>query len=544
MIIPMGDLPAHNAARLGGNRLALQHDQESVSWGELEARATRRAWALRDATERRLGPLPNLRWPTKSLYGLGALGSAVKSQLAGLVLLFYNQLVGLDASSVGLAMLVALLVDAFWDPVVGQLSDNTRGRLGRRHPYIYAAAVPSLLFFVAIFAPPHGWGRPALLLYFLFVTLGSRLCDSLIEVPSAALLPELSHDYDERTSLSSWRYVYRGVIGPALAAFLAFGLFLRGTPAQPYGQLNPAGYAPYAWTVATITLVAVLASALATQRFVPHMYRPERRAPDLRAMLGEIAIAVSNRNFAAIAGFALLIGVVTGVAGGLASYMSTFFWELPSSALLQLGLAAIPAALVGVIAASPVARRLDKKRASLITMLLSVICSLAPIGFRLLGMMPPNSSPWVLRILIAAMFLSTLLFTIGAVIISSMIADVVEEVEVKTQRRSEGVLYAADTLLLKLTTSFSVAIPGVLLDYVGFPKGAKPGHVSTAVLNHLALIYLPLIAGLCLAAISMLLFYQIDRGRHAQNLSRVAQARTLAEEETDPEPEPVSAPAE
>jgi|HubBroStandDraft_3_1064219.scaffolds.fasta_scaffold144232_1 GPH family glycoside/pentoside/hexuronide:cation symporter len=213
-------------------------------------------------TEKGRGPLPRLEWPTKSLYGLGALGSAVKSQLAGLVLLFYNQLVGLDASSVGLVMLIALLVDAFWDPVVGQLSDNTRSRLGRRHPYIYAAAVPSLLFFVATFAPPHGWAASALLLYFLVVTLGSRLCDSLVEIPAAALLPELSRDYDERTGLSSWRYVYRGVIGPALAAFLAFGVFLRGTPTQPYGQLNPVGYAPYALTVGAITLVAVLASAL------------------------------------------------------------------------------------------------------------------------------------------------------------------------------------------------------------------------------------------------------------------------------------------
>ena len=97
---------------------------------------------------------PRLGWPTKALYGLGSLSTSIKMQLMGLVLLFYNQLVDLDAAAVSLALFIALLIDALWDPVVGQFSDNTRTRLGRRHPYIYAAALPASLGFAAIFMPP------------------------------------------------------------------------------------------------------------------------------------------------------------------------------------------------------------------------------------------------------------------------------------------------------------------------------------------------------------------------------------------------------
>jgi glycoside/pentoside/hexuronide:cation symporter, GPH family len=100
---------------------------------------------------------PRLSLTVKALYGLGALGTASKMQLFGLVLLFYTQLVGVDPRLVSLALAIALFVDAFWDPIVGQISDNTRSRLGRRHPYIYGAAIPAAICFALIFMPPLGW---------------------------------------------------------------------------------------------------------------------------------------------------------------------------------------------------------------------------------------------------------------------------------------------------------------------------------------------------------------------------------------------------
>jgi glycoside/pentoside/hexuronide:cation symporter, GPH family len=476
---------------------------------------------------------PRLGWPTKALYGAGAVGTSVKMQLMGLALLFYNQLVGLDAAAVSLALFIALFIDAFWDPIVGQCSDRTRTRLGRRHPYIYAAAVPASLAFAAIFMPPLGWSDDALFAYLLVVVVASRMFDSLIEIPGSALLPELSSDYDERTSLGSWRFFFLSVVGRPLATTLAFGVFLKATRHQRFGQLNIAGYEPYALTVAAIAVVAVVGSALATQRFVPFMHRP-RKTPGFAAMARAFAAAVSNRNFVALALSSFIFGIAVGIGGGLQTYFYTYFWELPSPALFQLGLWLIPGTLIGVFAAPYLARTLGKKPACLIVFFGGIFATTVPIGLRLLGVLPPNSSPWVLRILILDQMTIGLLSTTGFVIVTSMLADVVEAVQVRTGERSEGVLFAADSLLRKVTQSFAVALPGLLLNVVRFPRHAQPGHVDQGVLIHLAQIYLPLVTVLYLCSTSVLMLYRIDRRSHEADLAKIAEAALLSES-TDPE---------
>ena len=485
--------------------------------------------------------MPRLGWPTKALYGLSAFGSTIKGGLSGLTLFFYTQLIGLDAPLVSLALAISLFIDAFWDPIVGQISDNTKTRLGRRHPFIYAAALPASLFFAAIYMPPLGWPDQGIFFWLLGTVILSRLFESLIEIPNAALLPELSRNYDERTSLGSWRYLFLAVVGRAASVLLTFGVFLRETKTEKFGQMNQAGYAPLAITIAAIALVSILISALSTQRFTPYMHQPARRRASFRDMAREFSGALGNRNFASLAISGFIFGIAVGITGGLMTYFMTYYWELPSSSLRALGLWAIPGGLAGVVLAPYWARWLGKKRGCLIVFFLSIASTTVPIGLRLLGWMPPNSSPWVLRILIIDSIATGLLSITGFVIVTAMLADVVEEVQVKTGQRSEGVLFAADSLLRKVTTSFATIWPGLIIGYIGFPKFAKPGHVDPDILRHLAIIYLPTVTFLYLCSTSCILFYRIDRKRHEDNLERIAQAAELATE-TDPELNPHLAP--
>jgi Na+/melibiose symporter-like transporter len=488
---------------------------------------------------------PKLGVTTQALYGLGFLGTSAKMQLAALTLFFYNQLVGLDAPVVSFAIFVALFVDAFWDPIVGQLSDNTRTRLGRRHPYIYAAALPAAACFALIFRPPLGWSDDSLFLYLLVLVIASRMFESLHEIPNAALLPELSNQYDERTVLGSWRFLFASVVGRALAAVLGYGVFLAGSKAQRFGQMNEAGYAPYALTIGLIALVTVVASALATQRFTPFMHQPQRRRRTMGEMAREIAVALSNRNFVALALSFLIFGVALGFVIGLLTYFYTYFWELDSRALLQLRLWEIPGGLVGVFLAPLAAKRMGKKRACLTVFFMAIFCTTVPLTLRLVGVMPPNASPWVLRILIIDTAATGALSTLGFVIVTSMLADVVEEVQLKTQQRSEGLLFAADSFVRKITTSFTALLPGLLLAFVHFPRQAQPGHVPQPVLNHLALIYLPIVTTLFLCSTSALLLYRIDRRQHEEHLVRLNEAAALAEagdDQINPHLEPTVSP--
>lgn len=495
-----------------------------------------------------VGERPRLGWPTKALYGLSYLGTATRQAVLGSVLFFYSRVLQMDPAAVSFAILIALLIDAFWDPIVGQWSDNTRTRLGRRHPFIYAAILPAAVCIALIFMPPAQWSDAAIFGYLLATLIAARLLESMIEIPVASLLPELSHNYDQRTSLASWRFLYLTVVGRALSTVLAYGVFLRGTKAHPFGQLNAAGYLPYAITVAAISVVVTLISALSTQRFVPYIHQPPRARAGFGEMANAFLAAAGNRNFLALALSSFIFGISVGITGGLLLYFLTDFWGLPSAALLQLGLWGIPGALFGVVVAPYWSRMWGKKRGCLIVFFMAIFSTTVPIGLRLLGLMPPNSSPWVLIILILDSIATGLLSTMGFIIVTAMLADVVEAVQVKTGRRSEGVLFAADSLLRKITTSFAAVIPGLMLHYVRYPMGAKPGQVDPDILRHLAIIYLPLVTGLYLCSTSMLFLYRIDRKQHEDNLQSIAAAAAFDEEsDTDVnphlEPEIVTGPA-
>jgi Na+/melibiose symporter-like transporter len=117
----------------------------------------------------------------------------------------------------------------------------------------------------------------------------------------------------------------------------------------------------------------------------------------------------------------------------------------------------------------------------------------------------------------------------GFIIVSSMIADIVEEIELTTGQRSEGLLFAADTFLQKVTTGVAAGIPGWMLLRVGLPVGAHPKTVDPHIMIHLAELYLPVVTVLMLCSTTCIAFYRIDRSKHQENLRRIADAAAIAE---------------
>ena len=111
---------------------------------------------------------PPLSLTTKLLYGLGAAANTIKQRgISTFLLLFYNQVVGLPPAMVSGAIAIALIFDAFVDPMVGQVSDNFKSKWGRRHPFMYTAALPVAVGFFLIWNPPMGWEKEALFIYML-----------------------------------------------------------------------------------------------------------------------------------------------------------------------------------------------------------------------------------------------------------------------------------------------------------------------------------------------------------------------------------------
>jgi Na+/melibiose symporter-like transporter len=121
--------------------------------------------------------------------------------------------------------------------------------------------------------------------------------------------------------------------------------------------------------------------------------------------------------------------------------------------------------------------------------------------------------------------------TIGASIpVTAMIADVVEDSEIKTGRRNEGLFFAGNSFLAKAVTGLGLFASGLLLWLAGFPTGAIPGKVDPAIVHHFAFVYLVTITVIYGIGIVVLSFFPITRETHQKNLKTLAAEMAQAAE--------------
>lgn len=125
--------------------------------------------------------------------------------------------------------------------MTGSFTDSLRSRFGRRHGFMYAAALPMALTFYSVFNPPAGLDESGLLAWMLLWVVLARAAMTLYHVPHLALGAELSEDYDERTRIVAYRNFF-GFVGAATLFAVAYGVFMQPTPEFESGQLNPAAY--------------------------------------------------------------------------------------------------------------------------------------------------------------------------------------------------------------------------------------------------------------------------------------------------------------
>jgi Na+/melibiose symporter-like transporter len=495
------------------------------------------------ADEAASGPaVEKLSLKVKFLYGAGAIEYGARIFVMGLLLFYYNQIVGLPAAMVSLALSVSLLIDAFWDPMIGHVSDNLRTRLGRRHMLMYLAIVPFFVFFVLLFRPPEAlthWQTFAWLLTFLLLT---RFSVSLFEVPAAALGPELAPDYHDRTVMMGVRYALL-IGGGAVATSLGYFWFFRPTPLYPHGQLNPEAWGPLTLAVGVMMLVAMLICTVGTHHRIARLHQPPVRRASLKRTLGDVAATLKNWNVGVVVVAAMISGMAAGVYSGLGLYLATYFWGLPAQQVGVLEMARLVGAILAAFVAPPLSRRFGKKRTCMGLFFAAVTLNSAPYALALAGFFPEKGSAELLPLLIGFRFFGDTLTAGGYVVVTSMIADVTDDALAKTGRRSEGLLMSADSFLQQVTTAMSAMLPGLILALVNFPDRPAPGAVTDQMARELVMIYLPVTIAISTLSIATWGFFRIDQKTHERNLktAREAMARVEAASESG-EPPAVGAP--
>lgn len=483
------------------------------------------AAAVVAATALRPSDPPRVGLHTKLVYGVGATAFGVKDNGFGFfLLLFYNQVMGLPAEWVSLALMIALVVDSVIDPVIGHVSDRWRSRWGRRHPFMYVAAVPAALFYVLLWNPP-ALSQEGLLIFIVVTTVVVRTFIALYEIPSAALVAELTSDYNQRTSFFGWRFLFAWGGGLGMT-FLAYQVFLRPDAAHPVGQLNPIGYAHYGMAAGALMLVTILASAVGTHRYIRLLKPPPLAGKfSLAKDLREAAVSLSHPSFLALLIGALIGSVATGLAGGLQIYFMTYLWGLNSDQLSLLLLASVIGVPAALISTSALSNWLGKKRSAMVALSVAMAATFGPLALRWTDVFPHPGSSALLPALFTTTAVSVAFAVMFGMLIASMLMDVVEDSELTTGRRSEGLFLAANTFVNKCVSGVGIFAAGLVLKLVDFPAHAKPGEVSELILQKLVFTYVPIQAALCVLVVLSLAGYRITHAVHEDNVRRLAERR-------------------
>ncbi len=456
---------------------------------------------------------------TKIYYGFGAVANGAKSNGFNYLLLFYySQVIGLRADLVSLGILIALIFDAISDPLVGYISDKFHSPLGRRHPFMYAAGLPVAVAYYFMWAPP-AWDQQSLFLYFVCMAVLIRTLITFYEIPATALVAELTDDYDERTEMMSFRFFF-GWWGGLTMAVMNYLVFL---PESKGGLEYVEGWTNYGLTASIVIFVSIYVSTLGTHRHIPNLKKPPAKTPfSFEKTKIELKETLSNRSFFALFLAALLMAIAAGVSTSLSIYFSRHFWELTSTQIGYLNLPYFFSAFVALMLAPRVSRWFGKKRGGMTILSAAFILAPVPFVLRILGWFPENGTSELFWSLFVFNAVEVTLIIMASSLIAAMIADVVEQSELKTGRRSEGIFFAANSFAQKAVNGLGVVVAGQILAIVEFPTQAGLGEVPTETVYELTYLYIPIVFFFYLIAMIVLSLYSISREDHADNLRQLS----------------------
>ncbi|MGE6699369.1 MFS transporter [Hyphomonas sp. NPDC076900] len=459
---------------------------------------------------------------TRLSFGIGGAADGIKNNGFDYALLFfYSNIMGVDAGLVGVALLIALIIDAVSDPVVGYWSDNMRTRFGRRHPFMYAALIPTAITYFLTWNPPEGMTGNDLFPWLVATTILVRISFTFYDVPSSALSAELTSDYDERTSLMSLRYFF-GWFGGLTIQILLFRFLLVPTEEIPVGVFNIDGWKTYGTIAAVCIFTAVAICALGTHSHIPRLKAaPPARNLTLGKIFGEIFETISNPSFRALF-LATLCGLIaTGISATLNQYINTIFWEFDNTQIANLTMGVYISAVLALIIAPMVGKTFGKKRGAMTIGALAFAIAPLPVFLRLFGLLPPNGSPELFLIIISITIFDLSLIIATQMLLASMVADIVEDSELQTGRRSEGIFFAGISFIRKLSQGAGVITASMVLAVAGLSQG---GGVEAATPESIRMLGWGYGISLLTAWTLMLIcisFYRISRESHADNLEKL-----------------------
>ncbi|MDK2981603.1 MAG: glycoside/pentoside/hexuronide:cation symporter, family [Chloroflexota bacterium] len=393
---------------------------------------------------------------TKIVYGFGDLGFSLTTTIIGAYFLFFlTDVVGIQPAVAGIAILVGRTWDYLNDPLIGHLSDRTRSRWGRRRPFLLFGALPFALAFMLMWYRPALDSQAALVVYYSLAYVLFDAAATFVYMPYYALTPELTDDYDERTSLTSYRMFF-SIFGSLLAFTVPMMIVGNFTPEAAARVLR---MAVIFGGISAVPLWLVFFNTREKEAFV------SQEKPKLIASL---KAAFKNRPFV----FGAVIYLLTWICMDILQTTLLFFikYVLGMEGQSELLMALI---FVTAIAALPfwefVSRKMNKRLAYAFGIGFWAVTQVILIT---VGPSVPVSLVYFLCVMAG--------IGVGAahVLPWAIIPDAIEWDEYQTGERHEGIFYSLITLMQKVASSIAIPLVGVLLEVTHYQPNSATQPVS------------------------------------------------------------------
>ncbi len=446
----------------------------------------------------------------KILYGSGDWGlSSIGMMRSIFYALYLTDVVGIEPRLASIGALVGIVWDAINDPLIGMISDRMQTRWGRRRPFLLWFAFPFGLSFVILWSAPNWESQIALTIYVTIAFMLSDTLTTLVAMPYLALTPELTRDYDERTTLSSYRTVFQ---------LLAAMVVVITAPMIVDEVIEMGGTQQQGFMLAG----AVFGGLGAIPLFLIGLFIKERFTPEPQEALSfreTLRIAWENIPFRYAAGIYMFNWSAVDMIAIIFPYF-LLYWVAQGNLLAKVNVLGIDltleSAFFGVlmfvcILCVPfwlwLAKTRNKREAYILGMAFWVIVQ------AMIFTIQPGDLDYLL--LIGA--LAGVGVSAAYILPDSILPDVIEWDELRTRRRQEGIYYGIRTLIRKLTGALVIFITLQTLGWSGYqspPEGVtqftQPDSVLIAIRLMVSLLGALMLAGTIVLAWS----YPLSREKY------------------------------
>ncbi|MFP4343249.1 MAG: MFS transporter [Anaerolineales bacterium] len=446
---------------------------------------------------------------TKVVYGTGDWGMASFNVLRQIFYaIFLTDVVGLEPRLASCAALLGVIWDAINDPLVGVLSDKVRTRWGRRRPFLLFFSIPYGLAFILLWWAPPWESQLALMAFVSVAYMLSDTLQTLVIVPFHALTPEMTADYDERTSLSGYRMFFNllaSVVGAVAAPMIIDAAMVRGSTQQQ-------GYLLVATLFGASAIIPYLLIFLVVRERADMEERPE-----MISFRETVRLAWENVPFRYATALYMLNWVTFDLIGVVLPFY-LIYWIANGDLIATVPGLGMPveSVVLGTLQLTAVltlpvwtwmATRFNKRVAYIVGALIGVVILL------LLPIVRPEQ--YVLAIPLAAIIGASV--SAAHVMPDAIFPDVVDWDELRTGKRHEGIYYGAKNFIRKLTSAFAIFIALQVLGWLGYqspPEGATSFMQPANALLAMRLLAGPTAALLLTSAAAVAWFYPLNRQRY------------------------------